>query len=540
MKIRTDFIVVGSGIAGFVFALKASHFGEVTLITKKTLTDSASYRAQGGIAAVVSEEDSFEEHVRDTLNVGCGLSKKEVVEFVVREGPDRIRDLINWGVKFEVKEDRNDKLEFHLGKEGGHSRRRILHAGDITGQEIQKVLIERIMENKHIKVLEHHMAIDLITHHKFIKREDKNRCYGVYVLNEKTSDVLTFLAPIIVLATGGAGKVYMVTTNPDTSTGDGVAMAYRAGLPVANMEFIQFHPTCLYHPIERSFLISEALRGEGGILRLKDGTPFMEKFHPMKDLAPRDIVARAIDFELKRRGDRYVYLDMTHLKPDFLKRRFPNIYQKLLSLQIDMTKEPIPVTPACHYMCGGVVTGHYGETAIEGLYAVGEVAHTGLHGANRLASNSLLEALVFAHRAISHSTQSVKNTYIPEEDIPEWSIGHATDSDEAIVITQNWTEIRWLMWNYVGIARSEKRLKRAFNRIKLLQEEINKYYWDFLPTTDLLELRNLAIVAELIIRSAWRRKESRGLHYIKDYPDENPAFKKDIVLIKETGEMDLL
>lgn len=540
MKVLTDFIVIGSGIAGCVFALKASKFGEVVLITKRALTDSSSYRAQGGIAAVMSEEDSFEDHINDTLRVGCGLSKREVVEFVVKEGPSRIKDLIKWGVKFEVKESKDGKLEFDLGREGGHSKRRVLHAGDITGREIQNILMERIAENKNIKVLENHMAIDLITHHKFIKKEGKNRCYGVYVLKGDTGEVLTFLAPVVVLATGGVGKVYLVTTNPDTSTGDGVAMAYRAGLPVANMEFIQFHPTCLYHPTERSFLISEALRGEGGILRLKDGTPFMEKYHPMKDLAPRDIVARAIDFELKRTGDRYVYLDMTHLPSEFLKSRFPNIYEKLLSLGIDMTKEPIPVTPACHYMCGGVVTGHYGETQLQGLYAIGEVAHTGLHGANRLASNSLLEALVFAHRAVEHSVRNMRNAHIPEEDIPEWETGGATDADEAIVITQNWTEIRWLMWNYVGIVRSEKRLKRAFNRIKLLKEEINEYYWNFLPTMELLELRNIALVAELIIKSAWRRKESRGLHYLREYPNENPAFEKDTILIKDEEDRDLL
>lgn len=538
MKLYTDFLVIGTGIAGAMTALKLSDYGDVLVVTKKTIFDSSSYRAQGGVAAVVSHEDSFELHIQDTLRTGAGLCKSDVVEGVIKEGPARVMELIDLGVKFEVKETGSGERNFDLGMEGGHSRRRVLHAGDITGREIQNVLFERIKEKKNIVSLEHHMCVDLITHHKFIEKKGKNRCYGAYVLNSKTGEVLTVLAKSTFLATGGVGKVYLVTTNPDTSTGDGVAVAYRAGVPVANMEFIQFHPTCLYHPVERNFLISEALRGEGGILRTKDGTPFMHKYHPMKELAPRDIVARAIDTELKKSGDRFVYLDMTHLNPDFVKKRFPNIYETLLRLGIDMTKEPIPVTPASHYICGGVCVDANGLTEIDGLYAIGEVAHTGLHGANRLASNSLLEALVFSHRAAMHARENFKRMEIPSTDLPDWSTGKATDADEIVVITQNWMEIRWLMWNYVGIVRSIKRLQRAFHRIKLLQEEINQYYWDFLPTVELLELRNLALVAELIIRCAYMRKESRGLHYLIDYPEPREEYRKDTILKK--GEENLM
>jgi len=537
MKVYTDFLVVGTGIAGTMASLKLSQYGDVLFITKRSIYDSSSYRAQGGVAAVVSHEDSFELHINDTLRTGAGLCKKEVVESVVKEGPQRVMELMELGVRFEVKETSSGEKEFDLGMEGGHSKRRVLHAGDITGREIQNVLFDKIQNKKNIQVLENHICIDLITHHKFIEKKGRNKCYGAYVLNSKSGEVLTVLAKATFLATGGSGKVYLVTTNPDTSTGDGVAIAYRAGVPVANMEFIQFHPTCLYHPIERSFLISEALRGEGGILKTKDGTPFMHKYHPMKELAPRDVVARAIDSELKKSGERFVYLDMTHLDSNFLKRRFPNIYETLLRLGIDMTKDPIPVTPASHYMCGGICVDMNGSTEIERLYAIGETAHTGLHGANRLASNSLLEALVFAHRASMHARDNFKNWTIPSADLPDWSTGKATDPDEAVVITQNWTEIRWLMWNYVGIVRSIKRLKRAFNRIKLLQEEINQYYWDFVPTVELLELRNLALVAELIIRSAYMRKESRGLHYMIDYPEPRDDFLRDTVLRK--GEEDL-
>lgn len=531
MEIKTDFLVIGSGIAGLCFAIKVSPYGSVAIVTKKSSVESSTNYAQGGIATVIDSEDSFDLHIQDTLRAGDGICHPNVVEMVVRSGPERIRELVEWGVPF-TKTKKRGKLIFDLGREGGHSRRRILHCKDLTGREVEQILLKKVAEDPHIQLFENHICIDLITSKKLgFKNGNKNICYGVYVLDNKTMTVSTILSKVTVLATGGAGKTYLYTSNPDIATGDGIAMAYRAGAWIANMEFIQFHPTCLYHPQAKNFLISEAVRGEGGILRLKDGTPFMEKYHPLKDLAPRDIVARAIDSELKKSGDECVFLDITHRCSSFLRRRFPNIYEKCLSFNIDMATTPIPVVPAAHYICGGVVTNTWGETNFAGLFAVGEVACTGLHGANRLASNSLLEALVYAHRAASKAVQEMPARNLQKISIPEWDPGNATDIDESVVIAHNWDEIRRLMWHYVGIVRSTKRLERAQRRIKLLLQEITDYYWNFTITADLIELRNIATIADLIIRCALKRKESRGLHFMLDFPEKNDAaWKKDTLI----------
>jgi L-aspartate oxidase len=527
-----DFLILGSGIAGLSFALKVAPRGRVAIVTKKDRAESNTNYAQGGIASVTSKEDSFELHVRDTLAAGAGLCKESVVRTIVGEGPARIAELIELGMKFSQRdapaEDGGKELD--LGREGGHSKRRILHAKDVTGREIEHALLDAASRQPNIEIFENHIAIDLITSRKF-GLNDGNRCLGAYVFDKKGNRVWTFTAPVTLLATGGCGKVYLYTTNPDIATGDGVAMAFRAGATIANMEFIQFHPTCLYHPKAKSFLISEAVRGEGGVLKTLDGVEFMNAYHPLKSLAPRDVVARAIDSEMKKSGAEHVWLDITHKPKKFIIERFPNIYQTCLRYGIDIAREPIPVVPAAHYQCGGVVTNVDGETDIAGLYAVGEVACTGLHGANRLASNSLLEALVCSHRAAEkvmvHSFPAV------DAKIPLWQSGNAHNPDEMVVVSHNWDEIRRLMWDYVGIVRTGKRLQRAQSRLAHLQQEIREYYWNFIVTSDLLELRNIATTAELIVRCAQMRPESRGLNYNLDYPDTNPDWaQRDTILRK--------
>jgi len=521
MEIKSDYLIIGSGIAGLSFALKAALRRKVTIVTKKETMDASTNYAQGGIASVLDPNDSFDLHIKDTLESGAGLCNEQVVHMVVTNGPDMIKELVSLGVNFSHDTTQADRLD--LTQEGGHSRRRIVHTTDLTGQEVERALIHNVEKNKNIQIYENHMVIDLITTSKFIKRglstnETKETCWGAYVLDTTTGEVHTFLSRVTILATGGAGKVYLYTSNPDIATGDGVAIGYRAGAKVANMEFVQFHPTCLYHPIEKNFLISESVRGEGGRLINKKGDHFMEHYHPLKDLALRDVVARSIDAELKKSGDECIYLDIRHRSPDFIKNRFPNIYMKCLELNIDITKEPIPVVPAAHYMCGGITTDTQGRTNITNLYAIGEVACTGLHGANRLASNSLIEALVFSRFAFEDSAKTITGTddyQFPH--IPLWDTGSATDSDESVVVSHNWDEVRRMMWNYVGIVRTDKRLIRAMRRIEVIQQEIKDYYWNFIITRDLLELRNLATVAELIIASATMRKESRGLHYNLDY-----------------------
>ena len=529
----SDILVLGSGLAGLGYALKVAEFATVNLVTKRDIMETSTRKAQGGIAAVLGPDDRFEYHIQDTLTVGEGLSHPDIVELVVRQGPERIQELVAMGAHFDPGKGNG----FDLGREGGHSRRRIIHAHDMTGAEIERILVEKALAHPNIQIFEDYMGVDLITREKLVRRGGvvtnvEESCLGSYVLNTKKGEVDTFLASITLLATGGPGKVYLYTSNPDVATGDGVAMAYRAGALIGNMEFVQFHPTCLYHPAAKNFLISEALRGEGAILKDRQGRAFMEKYHPLKDLAPRDIVAQAIDNELKTSGAECVYLDISHKEPDFVKARFPNIYQNCLEFGFDLTKEPLPVVPAAHYMCGGVVTDASGRTSHDNLYAVGEVSMTGLHGANRLASNSLLEALVFSHQAAQAARETLPLLYKPNASlVPEWNPGGATNSDEAVVVSHNWDEIRRMMWNYVGIVRSDRRLLRAQSRIDLIQQEINDYYWNFLITSDLLELRNIATVAELIIRMALARKESRGLHYTLDYPQRDDVnFKRDSLL----------
>jgi len=531
---RFDIVVLGSGIAGLSFALKAAARGRVAIVTKKNRAESNTNYAQGGIAAVTSKEDSFEMHVRDTLTAGAGLCREPVVRTIVEEGPARIAELIALGMQFSEREAPSEDggRELDLGKEGGHSKRRILHAKDVTGREIERALLAAVAAQPNIEIFENHCAIDLITSQK-LGYVGENRCLGAYALNKQTGHVTAFIAPTVLLATGGCGKVYLYTTNPDIATGDGVAMAYRAGAAVANMEFVQFHPTCLYHPKAKSFLISEAVRGEGGILKTSEGREFMDAYHPLKSLAPRDVVARAIDTEMKKSGAECVWLDITHKPARFIISRFPNIYETCLRYGIDITKECIPVVPAAHYQCGGVVTNVDGETDIAGLYAVGEVACTGLHGANRLASNSLLEALVCAHRA---ADKVLGGAPVPADfNIPAWQSGNANNPDEMVVVSHNWDEIRRLMWDYVGIVRTNKRLQRAASRLANLQQEIHEYYWNFIVTSDLLELRNIATVAELIVRSALQRPESRGLNYNLDYPEPNPEWAQRDTVLRKAG-----
>lgn len=530
MNINTDFLVIGSGIAGLSYALKVADSGQVAVVTKREMSETATNLAQGGIASVLSSEDSFAAHVRDTMVAGAYLSDEDVVRMVVQRGPQAIADLINWGVRFSKKDDNT----YDLTREGGHSRRRILHAKDMTGQEIERALVEAVKSHPNITIYEHHIAIDLITDAKAGTVKVKpNRCLGAHVLDITESKVHTFGARVTVLATGGAGKVYLYTCNPDVATGDGIAMAYRAGATVADMEFMQFHPTTLYHPKAKSFLISESVRGEGAILRRKDGTAFMEQYHELRDLAPRDITARAIDNEMKIHGDESVFLDITHRDPDYVRNRFPHIYETCLKYGIDITVEPIPVVPAAHYICGGVKVDRWGESDLVNLFAIGEVAFTGLHGANRLASNSLLEGVVFADLVAQRSLARIKEKHHPIPRIQPWDYGKATDSDEEVVVAHNWDEIRRCMWNYVGIVRTSKRLKRALRRIQMIKDEITEYYWDFYPTSDLIELRNIATVAELIVRCARMRRESRGLHYNLDYPERDDANWKKNTLIRK-------
>ena len=526
---RYDFVVIGSGIAGLSFALKAARHGSVVVITKRKGADTNTAWAQGGIACVTSDEDSFALHVRDTLEAGAGLCDEAVVRTIVSEGPQRIQELAELGLHFDEREISGHR-ELDLGKEGGHSKRRVLHVRDATGKEIEEVLLRQLRRQSHVELLENHMAVDLITAAK-LGFATEDRCLGVYVHDEKTGAVETIRSDRIVLATGGCGKVYLYTTNPDIATGDGVAMAWRAGVQVANMEFVQFHPTCLFHADAKSFLISEAVRGEGGILRNQRGEDFMKRYDPRGSLAARDIVARAIDAEIKRSGAKCVFLDVTSKPPEFVRERFPHIYETCLRFGIDISKQPIPVVPAAHYQCGGIKTDMNGATNLPGLYAIGEVACTGMHGANRLASNSLLEGLVVAHRAAATAVQrSVAEREIP---LPEWQSGNVQDVDELVVIYHNWDEIRRLMWDYVGIVRTDKRLQRASARLRNLQREIREFYWNFKVSVDLLELRNLATAAALIVDSALSRKESRGLHYTLDYPNTNDQdFKHDTVLCR--------
>ncbi len=536
MENRTDFLIIGSGIAGLFLALRLCRLGEVIIVTKKKATEANTTLAQGGIACVLGEDDSFELHIQDTLRVGEGLSSPDIVELVVTQAPARIQDLLDLGVPFTRDPEHPERL--HLGLEGGHSRRRIVHVEDHTGREVEKVLLGHVRNQKNIHLLEDHLAVDLITLCKVYRGCPKEvlgqeRCLGAYILNEKTGEIDTFLARVTILATGGAGKVYLYTSNSDVATGDGVAMAYRAGCRVKNLEFVQFHPTCLYHPKAKNFLISEALRGEGAILLDPEGRPFMHKYDPeRKELASRDIVARAIDFELKRSGKECVYLDISHKPADFVKTRFPHIYETCLRFGIDITKEPIPVVPAAHYFCGGISTDRFAQTDIRGLYAVGECACTGLHGANRLASNSLLEGLVFAYQAaqrIQDEWPLFKKFTFPR--VPPWDPGGAVDMEEKVLISHNWDAIRRLMWNYVGIVRTEQRLKLAQKRLQTILEEIENHYWNYILTADFIELRNIAHVAKLVIECASRRKESRGTHFMADYPQKNDAlYQRDSVL----------
>lgn len=515
MRYSFDVLIVGSGLAGLTTALYLAEQRRVGIITKRALLDGASDWAQGGIAAVLASEDSIEAHVQDTLVAGAGLCNEAVTRHVVSHGPEMIQWLIAQGVAFT--RDANHATGYHLTREGGHNQRRVIHAADATGHAVQTTLVERVKAHPNITLLEQHIAVDLITDAK-LNRAGK-RCYGLYALNKLDGHVVTIAANSTVLASGGTGKVYLYTTNPDVATGDGVAMAWRAGCQVANMEFIQFHPTCLYHPHAKSFLITEAVRGEGGLLKLPDGTRFMPEHDARAELAPRDVVARAIDFEMKKRGLDCVYLDISHQPAAFVREHFPTIYERCLALGIDITKQAIPVVPAAHYSCGGVLTDLDARTAVDQLYAVGEVACTGLHGANRLASNSLLECLVFGRAA---AEDILKHAVSALPTLPDWDESRVTDADEEIVISHNWDELRRFMWDYVGIVRTNKRLERALHRIQLLTGEIDEYYKNFRVSNDLLELRNLVLTAELIVRCAVLRHESRGLHFSRDYPDLLP------------------
>ena len=522
MRHQHDFLVLGSGIAGLSVALQAARRGKVALLAKRGRAESNTAYAQGGIAAVLGPQDSFEQHIQDTLVAGAGLCREDAVRVTVTEGPQRVRELIDLGAEFTRDA---TPLGYHLTREGGHSQRRVVHAADMTGREVERTLL-RAATDAGVEFFEDHQAIDLILGSRLGLPSE--RVAGVYALQTTTGQVHSFVARAVVLATGGAGKVYLYTTNPDVATGDGLAMAHRAGAAIANLEMIQFHPTCLYHPQAKNFLISEALRGEGGILRNKAGEAFLVRYDPRKELAPRDVVARSIDSELKRRGDDCVFLDMTHLAKAFLVEHFPHIYTTCLAFGIDMAVTPIPVVPAAHYVCGGVCTDLRGHTTLPGLLAAGEVACTGLHGANRLASNSLLEGLVFGHRAAAAAFETRFTGALPSA--PDWDPGRAVPPDEGVIVKQNWDEIRHLMWNYVGIVRTDKRLSRAQRRLENLLTEIQEYYWGTLVDRDLLELRNLADVARLIVACAQQRQESRGLHYTLTWPGQ--VEPRDTVLVR--------
>lgn len=519
-----DVIIVGSGGAGLSLALSLPDHFNIAVLAKSTLTEASTFYAQGGVAAVLDETDSIEQHIDDTMIAGADLCEMQAVAQTVKGGKPTVDFLLKHGVQFTL----DEQEQLHLTREGGHSQRRIIHAADATGRAISTTLVQRAEEKSNIHIFENYIAIDVITSQKLGLDEPHNRALGLYALDEKTEKVHTFLAPSTALACGGAMKAYLYTSNPDIATGDGIAMAYRAGCRVANMEFNQFHPTCLYHPQARSFLITEAMRGEGAYLRLPDGERFMLRFDERAELAPRDIVARAIDYEIKRLGIRHVWLDITHKPTEFITEHFPTLYARLLELGIDITQEMIPVVPAAHYTCGGVVVDEHSQTDIAGLYAIGETSYTGLHGANRMASNSLLECFVYGMSAAEH----IENQFNPTHstlDVPVWDDSQVMNPDEEVVILQNWDELRQTMWNYVGIVRSTKRLERALHRIEMLKKEITEYYHDYHVSKNLIELRNLVLVSEMIVRCAMQRKESRGLHFTLDYPELSSELRKTIL-----------
>ncbi len=523
-SLQFDVIIVGSGGAGLSLALSLPEHYRIAILAKSNLTDASTYYAQGGVAAVLDQSDSIQQHIDDTLIAGAHLCEKQAVEHTVEGGKPSIDFLLKHGVQFTL--DEHEQL--HLTREGGHSQRRIIHSADATGKAISTTLVQRVQEKQNIQIFENYVAIDLITQHKLGHTDQENQALGLYALDEQSEQVITFLAPFTALACGGAMKAYLYTSNPDIATGDGIAMAYRAGCRVANMEFNQFHPTCLYHPQARSFLITEAMRGEGAYLRLPDGERFMLRFDERAELAPRDIVARAIDFEIKRLGIRHVWLDITHQPETFVKEHFPTLYERLLELGIDITKEMIPVVPAAHYTCGGVMVDDHSQTDISGLYAIGETSYTGLHGANRMASNSLLECFVYGMSAAEHIQAQFKSNF-QAPTVPAWDASQVENPDEDVVILQNWDELRQTMWNYVGIVRTTKRLERALNRIQMLKSEITEYYQDYHVSKNLIELRNLVLVSEMIVRCAMQRKESRGLHYTLDYPELSNELRKTIL-----------
>lgn len=519
-----DVLVIGSGAAGLTLALSLSKQANVAVLSKNTLTEGSTWHAQGGIAAVLDDQDSIDAHVADTLIAGAGLCHEDAVRFTVERSKSAIRWLIEQGVNFTKEQDSSD---YHLTKEGGHSHRRIIHSADATGQAVHSTLIDQVKQQRGVDLYEHHIAVNLIS--QADTDSSRLRCTGAYVLDTKEDKVKVFQAKVVVLATGGASKVYLYSSNPDSASGDGIAMAWRAGCRIANMEFNQFHPTCLYHPNAKNFLITEALRGEGAYLRLPNGERFMTRFDERAELAPRDIVARAIDHEIKRLGCDCLYLDISHKSEDFISEHFPTVKARCLEFGIDITKQAIPVVPAAHYTCGGVLVDKKGHTDLLNLYAIGETSFTGLHGANRMASNSLLECIVYAQSAAEDILSRLNNINTPDTSRP-WDASRVRNSDEDVVISHNWDELRRFMWDYVGIVRTHKRLERATHRIKLLQKEIAEYYSNYKVSSDLIELRNLATVAELIIRSAHERKESRGLHYSLDYPNKSPV-ARDTVLV---------